>query len=71
VIREPTAEFAGVVPDVPWLEHADSDHEMSSAAAAAATNLGDLIATPPIEGLAYGPKPRRVTCKGSDGTINQ
>jgi hypothetical protein len=35
VIREPTAEFAGVVPDVPWLEHAASDPNISSAAGAA------------------------------------
>jgi len=56
---------------VAWLEEGAGDREMGSGAAAAATNLGDLIATPPIEGLAYGPKPRRVTCKGSDGTINQ
>src|SRR6266480_6640171 len=49
VIREPVTEFVGVVPDVPWLEHAASKHKISSATAGAASLLG-LMTLPPSGG---------------------
>jgi hypothetical protein len=50
-MREPTAEFAGVVPDVPWLEHAASNHKISSATADAASRIG-LMTLPPVGRLS-------------------
>ena len=46
VIRLPTVEFAGVAPDVPWLEQAARIPTNSSAAAA--VSLLSLITMPPI-----------------------
>ena len=53
VIREPATEFAGVVPDVLWLEHAARANERPNtpAASAATCSLG-LMTSPPRRGAS-------------------